>query len=453
MHRLLLIVGFVGCGDNAIPHDRFEARSGDRIKLRWYAYDDGTRQWDPLAFQDTARDERCTVQRWSDGYTYCTPTAMPTVYSDPACTDEMGRWLATQQPPSYFFREYSLIGEDVVSRIYRRADGRSAPETTYELDHGNCVATTSTGWNYFVLGAEVPRETFARVRLLTAIGSERLGLDAYTTDDGLYVPVEHERPELFDRTLDDQCRVLDRPNQPTTICEPALVGEAEFSRDPACGSTDLLVTEASQPVPAVVAAETAGCKSYARRGSEIASVPVFLPIGDACVSVNVPADAHLFEIGGPFDIPVLERRHEETGHRLERILLTDGVTTVVDSLLFDTTLGVDCSRVFADAMYRCLPATSLAQVFPYFSDPTCVSPIELAFVETGDCDPATRFAIDQRGTEPSVRPLVAAYPGRIYEISTADTCLEYIPGGRQIAFTVGAAMAPQAFVGARVVVE
>ena len=66
-------------------------------------------------------------------------------------------------------------------------------------------------------------------------------------------------------------------------------------------------------------------------------------------------------------------------------------------------------------------ATSLAQVFPYFSDPNCSSPIELSFVETGDCDPATRFAIDQRGTEPSVRPLVAAYPGRIYEISTADT--------------------------------
>jgi hypothetical protein len=171
------------------------------------------------------------------------------------------------------------------------------------------------------------------------------------------------------------------------------------------------------------------------------------------VSVNPPLDAHLFEIGESFDVPQLMRKHEPTEHRLQRILVTDGVTTVVDPMLFDSELGVDCVRTFVGQGFRCLPANNFATVLPYFADPICQEPIEISLVEAGPCDSATRFAIDYRGPEPRVRPLVAPLQTPLYEISTADTCLEYIPPGRQKPFTVGDAMPPSAFVDAQLVIE
>jgi hypothetical protein len=180
---------------------------------------------------------------------------------------------------------------------------------------------------------------------------------------------------------------------------------------------------------------------------------VFLPIGPSCVSVNPPSDAHLFSIGTPYEAPVMMRTHEKTDRRLQRILVTDGVTTVVDSMLFDRELGVDCVRTFVGAGYRCLPANTFATVQPYFIDANCVTPIEISLVENGACDPATRFAIDHRGNEPAVKPLVAPFVGMLYEISTAETCLEYIPPARQVPFTVGATVPPSAFVSAQLVVE
>ena len=106
-----------------------------------------------------------------------------------------------------------------------------------------------------------------------------------------------------------------------------------------------------------------------------------------------------------------------------------------------------------DGSFRCLPANTLAAVTPYFADPSCLEPIEVSLVETGACDPGTRFAIDNRGVEPVVRPLVAPFAGKLYEISTADTCLEYIPPKREVPFSVGAAMPASAFVNAQLVTE
>ena len=447
--RCLPLLLVMGCGDNTIPTLPYEARSGARIELRIYQYSDGTQQWDPNVYYDRELQERCAIQRWSDGYTYCTPTARSTVYTDPSCeSGELGRWLATQPPPDYFYREHTLIGADVISRVFRRSGATPAPAQVYEISGGRCVETPAAGWTYFVLGDEIPRAGFARIKHLSAEGRERLGMDVYVTDDGLYVPVWSDRPLLRDRVLDNECRVVERPNSPTATCEPVAPGEAEFSRDSQCAAVDVLVVEASAPVPDVVVRSTEGCRSYARRGAEIPHVPLFLPIGDSCVSVQPPPDAHLFEIGAPFDVPVLAREHEPSERRLQRILMTDGETTVVDSLLFDRELGVDCTRTLVGGTYRCIPAHTFATVVPYFRDPACVEPIDISLVLAGGCDPPTRFAIDHRSGAPAVRPLLAPFAGKLFEISTADTCLEYIPPRRQVPFTVGAAVPPEMFVDA-----
>ena len=456
--RFVVVLLLASCGDNTIPHTPYEARSGSRIQLEIYAYSDGTRQWDPHAFVDTQRDERCTIARWSDGYTYCTPSSFPTVYADAACVEgELGRWLATEQPPEYFFREYTLPSGEAISRLFTRGEVVAAPATSYEITNGQCVETSSIGWTYYALGAQVRQDELARVkRIDDKDESHRLALDVYTTDDGLYVPIELGRPLLRDRELGGECKVIDQANSPVTTCEPLFATEAELSRDSKCMKRDVLVVEMGVAAPDMLVRDVDGCRTFAHRGAELApeGLALFLAIGENCVSIIPPATSHLFEVGTPFDVPQLQRVHEPTERRLQRVMLTAGTTTVVDSLLFDRELGVDCVRTaVGNGMYRCLPANTLAAVTPYFSDAGCLQPIELSFVETAACDPGTRFAIDNRGTEPVVRPLVAPFAGRIYEISTADTCLEYIPPKREVPFTVGAAMPPSAFVTAQLVTE
>ena len=455
MKRLLPLLVLCGCGDNTLPLDAYQARSGKRIALRTYAYRDGAKQWDPTTFFDRARQERCTVQRWSDGNTYCTPPAVPTVYSEANCIDgEIGRWLATQPAPTHFFREFTLIGGEVISRVFRRIGEVAPPATTYEIANGRCVESSSLGWTYYSLGEQLASTSFARVKHLSSVGESRLGLDAYTTEDGLYVPIESDGPLLRDRVLDNECRVVAQPNAATTTCEPVYAGEAQFSRDAACATKDILLIEATTTVPEVIMRDVGGCRSYTRRGAEIPHVPLFFPLGPSCVAVNPPPDAHLFEVGAAFEVAELMRvREESPGHRLQRILVGDGTTTVVDSLLYDSELDVDCLRTQIGEAFRCLPANTFATVLPYFSDPACTVPVELSLVEDGACDATTKFAIDKRGDEPIVRPLAAPFTTPIYEISTADSCLEYIPPPRQKPFTLGAPLPLDRFVDAQLIIE
>lgn len=452
---LLLLVSCSACGDNTRPRDAFQARSGERIALVVYAYSDGAKQWDPTTFFDRERQERCSVRLWSDGRTYCTPAAMPTVYSEPTCLrGELGRWLTTLPVPTHFFREYTAINAEVVSRVFLRMAEVAPPAMTYEIANGQCVQTASAGWTYYALGEPLASARFVRVKQRTAAGESRLGLDAYTTDDGLYVPIQTDAPLLRDRTLDGTCRVVTRPNAGTTTCEPIDAGEAEFSRDAQCATNDILLLEEATTVPNVVMHDDAGCHSFALRGAEIPHVPVFYPFGDACVSIIPPVTARMFEVGTTFEVPVLTRTPaRDPLHRLQQILVGDGATTVIDPLLYDSELDVDCVRTQIGDTIRCLPANTLASVLPYFTDAACTVPIELSLVERGRCDATTKFAIDHRGEVPIVRPLVAPYTSPIYEISTADTCLEYIPPPREQAYTLDAALPLERFVDAHVVIE
>lgn len=457
MRHLALVALLLGCGDNLTPVDAFQAHSGTRIALRIFQYADGTQQWDGGLFFDRERQERCTVQRWSDGNTYCTPPAVPTVYSGANCIDgELGRWLSTQPAPTHFFRELTLIGGEVITRMFLRIGEVAPPETTYEITNGQCVESSSAGWTYFSLGEELPNTRFVRVRHQSAEGESRLGLDAYTTDDGLYVPIESGGlPTLRDRTLDNECKVVAAPNAATTRCEPAYAGEAEFSRDTACATNDILVVEATTTVPEVIVRDDEGCREFARRGPEIEHVPLFFPFGpSSCIAVNPPPDAHLFEVGPAFEVAQLGRVREAVpGRRLQRVIAGDETTRVVDSLLYDSELDVDCVRTQIGDTLRCLPANTFASVLPYFSDPDCLEEIEISLVERGACDPTTKYAIDTRGAEPIVRPVLAPMTATLYERSTGKTCLAYIPPARQQPYTIGAALPLDRFVDAQVIID
>src|SRR5437868_3671383 len=82
------------------------AHSGQRLKIVWYEFNDGTRTFDGTFF-DTVRKEHCFLyDGWADGKAYCAPSKATSnvVYTDAGCTQKAVQVFVDQacprQPPS-----------------------------------------------------------------------------------------------------------------------------------------------------------------------------------------------------------------------------------------------------------------------------------------------------------------------------------------------------------------
>jgi hypothetical protein len=100
--------------------------------------------------------------------------------------------------------------------------------------------------------------------------------------------------------------------------------------------------------------------------------------------------------------------------------------------MWDSELATDCVH---DGELRCAPDTNIT-IQPFFADPQCNTPIELALVPSGQCDPPSRFATD--GVE--YYPLAAPYTNTIYVPYTGDTCGVFRPPAPFVAHSIGPAL-------------
>jgi hypothetical protein len=69
--RWMPLLLLLGCSDSIGP---YELRSGSRLELRYWHYEDGTRQWDSSVYFDRVLDTECALQQRSYGPTFCAPT-------------------------------------------------------------------------------------------------------------------------------------------------------------------------------------------------------------------------------------------------------------------------------------------------------------------------------------------------------------------------------------------
>src|SRR5512140_3579343 len=87
------------------------ARSGTRLKLTWYVFTDGTRQWSGM--YDSERKEYCSpyYPAWTDGRVYCTPEhGGSLVYTNATCTQRAMMVYVDAvcpQPPPPYYLEYA----------------------------------------------------------------------------------------------------------------------------------------------------------------------------------------------------------------------------------------------------------------------------------------------------------------------------------------------------------
>jgi hypothetical protein len=86
---------------------------------------------------------------------------------------------------------------------------------------------------------------------------------------------------------------------------------------------------------------------------------------------------------------------------------------------------------------------------PFYSDPACVTALDLALVPTGGCEPPRAFA--RKGDE--VHRLAARYEDPIYRVSTDEACVRFEPSTPFVAWTIGPAIDPAAFAAAKLVID
>ena len=438
MRRALFALLLVACGDN-LP-DSAPVRSGERLKLGWYVYDDGTRQRETAWYYDAQLDARCTARTWSDGLRYCTPVIGEAIYTDETCTRAVGRTSGFAPEVTFFAASFYLAGDAAPSQLFRRGPPVTAPAARYEKHATGCMGPFEIEPQlfYFELGDNVQ---LARLKHEAPRVGGALAIVDETSDDGLRVP-----HALLDVAANEACTTVDRANATSIECVTASTALASYFHDAACTEPELDADPYIVPMRARRFESATSCWHYYSVGGDVLAPPLYEVIGGTCMPVAPPGGRRYFVVADPFQMPVLERVRESSTRRLQHVERVLGDVRVDDPLLYDSELDADCVR---DEELRCVPTTASEVLASFFSDAGCTQVIELAFVPSGTCDPPARFA--KRGG--IYYPALAAYAGQIYELSTGDRCKTYSPPAPLVAYDVGAALDPQAFARAELTID
>lgn len=427
--RFLVLAGLLGCGDNFVPEGA-DARSGARLKLQYLEYVDGTRQLVRDELFDAGRDEGCRIVQWSDGFFYCTPEAGRALYADPACTRELGHTEPGKPAPPYFVHESFVGGAFKPAKLYRRGAPAEPPPATYEQRGDTCAATLAgPAGTFHELGEEVTRDALVQTGERSQIVDERVAARIATSRDGMRLPFA-----LRDRELEIDCRV-DVPNRTTVECTPVRAHDAVFFHDDACTQPELSAASA----PAIAAVQRDGCTSYHAVGEQVGVMPLFR-LAPSCRPAIAPPGERLFLVGEQLALPVLARERGE-GARLQPIV----VAGVGDGYLFDRQHGSDCRPLDIGGVTRCVPHHALPH--PVYANDTCTTPALVALAATRACEPPVQFAIRFFDDTFEAYPIGGAAPP-VYEITTGDRCVLYVPPAGVAIRALGAPLPPAAFVSA-----
>jgi len=440
MRLLVALIALAACGDNLPFEELEEARSGTRLKLEWHLYEDGTQQLAPDAFYDAHLHARCTPAPWSDATIRCVPEGGDTVFTDAACTSELGR--AHGRAPRFFVGRDLIAGAAIAARVYRAGSRlETPPAARFERRDGACTAAASEpdGATYYALGAAIDGAGLVEV-VHTDLGDAPLGLRLRTTVDGLRAPLG-----FIDRALGVACRPEDRAGG--AACVPVDAVAATAFADADCEEPAVIVDIAAEPTasaPAYAFTGVDGCAAYHAVGAELTAIP-FQRVGEACV--RMPATMRAFGLGAPLALPAIARTIEDTPTgRLRRIVLTAGELRGYDPRLFDTATRAECERHPFAYGSRCLPAHA-PSALRLFANDRCGHEVAIAEVARTPCAPVA-FAIARGEGDATVHAIGAPYTGPLFAQDGAGACIAHTTPADRVPHALGPALPPDVFVAA-----
>lgn len=388
MRRALVFIALAACGDNLELESELTPRSGTRLQLQQYRYEDGTLQADTSAFYDTSLHATCTPQVWADGELRCVPEVPVTDearFSDRECTTAFGVADLPVKRPTHFLGYDFPDDIQTPTRIYR-VNARIDPvDSYYLLRDGECSGPyAGTGESdTFALGEIEP--TDMAVFIDSEVGAGRLGLALRETADGLRVPLG-----IYDHELALPCTPTLRADG--IACEPTDAGAAKNFRDPDCRQPVLRVPR-NQDVPRLMSVlDAVGCPRFHDLGPAV-EAPLYHRVNGTCVRADDPVEEHVFGLGAPLVLAQLERTIEEAPERrLQHVTLSlVGDLSFLGDRLFDSATRDECETITVGDVSWCVP-TARVQAQTLFAT-GCTLPVRVVEVPEQSCRPIA-FAAD-----------------------------------------------------------
>jgi hypothetical protein len=433
-------------------------QSGTRLKLQWYAFEDGTRQI--AGVYDSVRGEPCEIALYDDGTARCAPTQgtlSSIAYSDAACTQPVAYNVPSScstAPPIYAVVELEQPGCSYQRQV-APLGAKLALATMYMSIAGTCQPSSTSGYDVYAIGTPIAATDLAEVSLV-ATGSGRLQARYYESTDGF-----REQGDVYDTTLASRCFLVGAGTSDT--CQPDATA-ALWSADAQCSVLEVGFPHAC-PTP-YAAIGVAGCPPQSSRfftlGPQAVTPPSYSVFGTTCVLFNPPAGDDFYMLGTEVQPVVAQRAPAAVpGHRLEVIYddapgfhMREGAPMLLP-VLYDTVLATECYPWLAsDGSYRCLPLPTVAT--PMFTDAACTQPVSVvidpgvtgcatpppppyAFVPTGACEQSDTYSVG------------AAYSGPLYQMAAA--CTPHPRGPNEVDYLTGAILPPSQMAAATIVTE
>ena len=384
--------------------------AGTRLALYGFVLEDGTEQVYPYDWFDRGRGEQCVLEQWSDGATYCTPFSTRVVYSDASCTAEVARMSPVVTVPVDYVRVlFTTASGSLLSRLRVLGDPVAVTGSYYTFEDGFCTSHVIDDGATFraITDQELTADAFVRVRRLTDEGDARFVGVREVGDDGMVVPIG-----FHDRELGIDCTAAGFANTDTAQCAPLNPAPASYYTDATCETPSVSTEYAGDDAIELDGA----CPRYFAFSDR---APSELYDGTPGHCIPTTSGGAYYEAGPELELGTVPRTRSMTAtKRYTQIALGDPNLHIVDRLVHDNVLDVDCEPGFADT---CMPATA-GYVAPLFQDAACTRPIQLAYVPP-ECGVHATYV----GTETALYTIGAPFTRVAYTISTGDICAPTLP--------------------------
>jgi hypothetical protein len=305
----------------------------------------------------------------------------------------------------------------------------------WTLQDGYCLGPIiADAGTYFELSAPLGTESLARVSESRQLEGSAVALGLDASDDGLVTT-----GALYDRER-GPCHLETEAGASEAVCIATSLARAGYYADAACTNPLVAVGGSDQPAYAAHRDPRSSCWSVVVVQEAWAATDVYARIDRACVAVPRPAGMTLLATSHEQPPPALARVRATSGDRLDVLELVDGAVRVPSTYVFDRDLGGDCTIEDRDGELVCVPHAPVTAT-TVFADAACGTPIDLAFVPTGACEPQHAFAA--RGD--ARYAIGAPYTLPFYELEPGDRCGTFeVPAGT-VPHALGPALPVDAF--------
>ena len=378
-------------GGDAAVQSTDGARSGDRLKIVWYQFNDGTRTYDGTLY-DVERKENCFIyEGWTDGKTYCAPAKANSnvVFTDAACSKKVVQVQVDPNcpaapPPSIVDFDYTACTAQP-ARAYQR--GAQQTVSQYYVNYGyGCEGPYADGggYDYYALGTLITN--LAEVSLDTPTGNGRVTSRFYTSNRRPAVAGAHARPASSISTASPATSARARPR--VDPCSPYDAGFFDYFHDAQCTQSVLDLPNGCAAPDVAVRYDTS-CPNdpghYFRVGAQTTASTLYTGSPGSCTSTSAPTGETFFSAGGDeLGVAPLSRAPDSTGHRIELIHETtpDGLV-FRDGALYDSLSGSECyPTTMPDGTQLCFPSAYGTETM--YTDNKCTNGIDVVEVYTGD---------------------------------------------------------------------